>query len=170
LSPTPLEETQTGVEWTHCLVGRVRDIYALLVEKHNRGIYPHTIENYLNWMIGKAAKAPFAVDPNDVDVSVEAEPGEAFIARLDALERITAATFRVVRPNPGWGDLEDDLGDQAGESKAQRADVTMHSRRRGTLRAPNKMTHGVHSGLSKSWLDKEVHPWPNRCWTTNYGA
>jgi len=31
------------------------------------------------------------------------------------------------------------------------------------LRAPNKMTQGAHSDSPKSWVDKEVQPWPDRC-------
>jgi len=68
-----------------------------------------------------------------VVVSVEPIPGEEFILRIDALERVTKASYRVVKPNPGWADLEGTLGDEAGASKAAYADVGMTAKPRGTL-------------------------------------
>jgi len=46
---------------------------------------------------------------------------------------VTEATVRVVRPNPGWHDLQNELGERAGESDARRVDLTMAARRRASL-------------------------------------
>jgi hypothetical protein len=40
-----------------------------------------------------------------VSVSIEVEPTETFLNRIDSAERIKSVTVRIVRPNPGYGDL-----------------------------------------------------------------
>jgi hypothetical protein len=52
---------------------------------------------------------------------------------MEALDRVTEATVRIVRPNPGFRDLDTELGDQAEQSDAKRADITMGSRRNASL-------------------------------------
>jgi hypothetical protein len=111
----------------------------------------------LNWLILHVGDVPLAALDNDeepdVVVSVEAEPGEEFIRRLDALDRITAATYRIVRPNPGWSDLESELGTQAGNSDAQRAEVSMRPRRRGTLSRVGGIIEAIKARFRSRDLD-----------------
>lgn len=157
ITATPLGENQTGVEWTHCLGGQVGNRFVLLIEKHQGGIYPKSLEHYLNWLIQRIETVPFAVtgdeDQTDVVVSIEAEPGEEFIRRLDALDRITAATYRIVRPNPGWADLENELGVEAQNSNAQRAEVSMRPRRQGALSQTSGIIGAIKSRFRSQQLD-----------------
>lgn len=157
ISETPLAENQTGVEWTHCIGGRVGDRFILIIEKHQGGIYPRSIEHYLNWLVLHVGEVPMATLDNDeefdVVVSLEAEPGEEFIRRLEALDRITAATYRVVRPNPGWADLESELGTQADDSNAQRAEISMRPVRRGTLSPVQGIIAAIKSRFRSQELD-----------------
>ena len=156
IGPTPLEESQTGVEWTHCLAGESGARFLMLVEKHQGGIYPRSIETYLNWMIGKSDQPRQATDDEElaeVLVSLEAEPGEEFIARLDALTRIKAATYRIVRPNPGWADLENELGTQAADSQAHKADISMNASRGGTLNRVRGIIAAIRQRFQAQQLD-----------------
>jgi len=66
-------------------------------------------------------------------MSLEAEPGEEFLKRLESLDRITNARLRIVRPNPGWKDLEAELGQMADDSDAHKAEVVARARRGSSL-------------------------------------
>jgi hypothetical protein len=128
----PLEDHQTGVEWTHVLGGRVGARYLLLVEKFQVGIWPTTVERYLQWMIDEH----YVPDDDDADplvVSIEAEPSATFVNKIDEMTRVTKATVRTVRPNPGWADLESELADMSDESDARKAEVSLTARRRASL-------------------------------------
>jgi len=56
-----------------------------------------------------------------------------FIKRLDALERIQAATITVARPNVDWTDRHNELTHVADESNAKALDVTARARRGQSL-------------------------------------
>jgi hypothetical protein len=139
IQPNPLSEHQTGVEWTHVLAGPVGAQFLLLIERSQVGIWPTTIEAYLQWMIDRHPEPQPRGDrrgsqqEETIVVSIEARPAQEFIARLDGLTRVTRATVRTVRPNPGWHDLETELGLEAGESDAHKAEVSMTARRRHSL-------------------------------------
>lgn len=132
VQPNPLTPTQTNVEWTHALGGLKNGRFILLVERNFNGIWPSTIERYLQMVIDRFY-TPEDEDGDPVTVNLELEPGAEFISRLDALDRITSATVRIVRPNPGWRDLETELGAKAGESDAKKVDITMTARRKASL-------------------------------------
>jgi len=141
LTPNPLADTQTGVEWTHILGGRVNGRYLVLCEKVQPGIWPGTLEGYLQWMIDKVHGQEWTGDEGEdeenITISLEPEPGSEFIERINRLSRVKSATVRTVRPNPGWRDLETELAGEADASKAQKADVTMTAKREASL-AKNK--------------------------------
>ena len=135
LQPNPLTPTQTNVEWTHVLGGRKNGRYVLLIERNFNGIWPTALERYLQIIIDRFYKPSESEDNNlePVTVNLEAEPGPEFIDRINSLDRITEATVRIVRPNPGFRDLDTELGDQAERSDARRADITMAARRNSSL-------------------------------------
>jgi len=136
LQPNPLTPSQTNVEWTHALGGFKSGRYMLLVERNSSGIWPSTIERYLQWAVDEFYEVPEEDHDGDrepVTVNLEPEPGPEFLARMDALDRVTEAMVRVVRPNPGWRDLQTELGEKASESDARKVDVTMSARRRASL-------------------------------------
>lgn len=137
VQPNPLTPAQTNVEWTHALGSLKNGRYILLIERNVSGLWPTTMERYLQTMVDRFYQPN---EPEDgegdqepVTVNLEAEPGPEFLARIDALDRITEATVRVVRPNPGWRDLETELGEKAGESDAKKVDLTMTARRKASL-------------------------------------
>jgi hypothetical protein len=135
LHPNPLAESETNVEWTHVLGALKDDRYLLLVEKNVSGIWPSAVERYLQWAVDRFYEPPEeeGSDREPVTVNLEAEPGPEFLERMEALDRVTEATVRIVRPNPGFRDLDTELGDQAEQSDAKRADITMGSRRNASL-------------------------------------
>lgn len=156
ISPNPLGETQTGVEWTHVLGGKVNGRYLLLCEKVQSGIWPSTIESYLQWMIdnvyGQQWTGDNGEDDENITVNLESEPGSAFIQRINGLSRVRQATVRTVRPNPGWADLASELAGEADQSRAQKADVTMTARREDSL-AKNK---GIVQAIKEMFKSKEL--------------
>ena len=158
LSPNPLKSTQTGVDWTHVLGGVVGKRFVLLIERVQSGIYPTTIEGYLQWMIDEHHESPEEIDRSagdgePVTVSIEPEPGDEFVKRVDSLSRITKVTVRTVRPNPGWRDLEKELGREAEDSDAHKADVTMTARRNQTLSKKSGIVAAIKSLFSTKDLD-----------------
>ena len=134
LGPNPLMPTQTGVEYTHVLGNNVNGRYLLIVERNHSGIWPSTIEKYLQRLIDKFYDSESDQEDGDpITVNLEAEAGPEFIERLDRLNQIKVATVRVVRPNPGWSDLDSELGRMASDSDARRAEITMGARRNESL-------------------------------------
>jgi hypothetical protein len=157
LGPNPLADSQTGVEWTHVLGGRVNGRYLLLCEKVQAGIWPSSIEQYLQWMIDKVHGQEWVGEETDdeenITVSLEPEPGAAFVQRINSLSRIRVATVRTVRPNPGWKDLETELAGEADESKAQKADVTMVAKRDASLAKSKGIVQAIKSMFASKELD-----------------
>jgi len=156
IEPNPLAETQTGVEWTHVLGGKVNRRYLLLCEKVQSGVWPATVGHYLQWMIDKVYGQQWMgyedEDNENIWVSLEPEPGVEFINRINGLSRIRLATIRTVRPNPGWRDLETELAREADESQAHKADITMTARRQASL-AKNK---GIVQTIKELFSSKEL--------------
>lgn len=149
LQPNPLSAAQTGVEWTHVLGGLVDDRYSLIIERVQSGIAPGAIEDYLQWFIDSHGTSTVVPDgrrrTDPITVSIEAEPGEEFLTRLDALQRVTKATVRTVRPNPGWHDLDKELAEEADQSDAHRAEVSMTARRGASLNKRSGILQAVRS-------------------------
>lgn len=136
IKPNPLAEDETFLTWTHMLGSELGGRYVLVIERVQAGIWPSRIEEYLQWMIDAKASVPIIqrqLAEEEVTVSIEVEPDEAFMHRVMAMERITSAMVRIVRPNPGWKDLDRELGEEAAESKAHYAEVKMHARRNDSL-------------------------------------
>lgn len=155
-TPNPLAPTQTGVEWTHVLGRLVNDRYLLLIERVQTGIHPGTIERYLQWMIDEFYKPLVSGDGEDrepVTINLEAEPGEEFIQRLNSLSSVKKATIRVVRPNPGWADLESELAGEAEESDARKSEITMIARRRGSLSMDRGIITAIRNLFKQQNLD-----------------
>jgi hypothetical protein len=156
LQLNPLTPVQTNVEWTHVLGGLKNDRYLLLIERNSSGIWPSTLERYIQWMIDEFYEIEPAggeEDQEPVTVSLEAVPGQEFIDRVNKLERITEATVRIVRPNPGWADLEDELGDVAHDSDAHNAEVTMRARRKKSLKSKGGILTWIRTQFAKQSLD-----------------
>jgi hypothetical protein len=135
IEPNPLRSNQAGIDYTHALLVPRGDQWLMVIEKIQGGIWPDTIALYFNWMLN-TFPLPDGVPRDLVEeiiVSVEPEPGESFFRRIEELDRVTRATLRIVKPNPGWDDLENELGDEANESRAARADITMAASPRSSL-------------------------------------
>lgn len=137
LQPNPLTPAQTNVEWTHVLGGLKNNRYVLLVERNFNGLWPTTLERYIQTLIDRfykpAENEGQEGDQEPVTVNIEVEPGPEFLARINALDRVSEATVRVVRPNPGWRDLQTTLGGEAEQSDARKVDLTMTARRGASL-------------------------------------
>jgi len=153
VQPNPLSATQTGVEWTHILGARRGARYMMLIERNRRGIWPSSIEAYLQWMVDELHNRRPGNNAEPVTVSLEADPGPEFLQRLERLDRITEATVRVVRPNPGWQDLDTELGSVAQESDAQKAEITLKARRRSTLKQQVGFIQWMRNKLGQGQLD-----------------
>lgn len=148
LGPNPLTDTQTGVEWTHCFGGKKKDRFLLLVERARAGISPRQIESYLQWLLHEVGTS---ADP--IVVSLEPVADESFLDRIEAMDRIKRATVRIVRPNPGWSDLESDLGEQSAESDAGKSEVTMFARRLQSLRRNRGIIKAIERSVKAGDLD-----------------
>lgn len=148
VEPNPLPPNTTGVEWTHVLGRNVEDRFVLALERFQAGIWPATVERYLQWLIDENLP-----DLPNVVISIEAIPGERFIQRLNALHRITKATVRTVRPNPGWPDFETELASESEESDAKKTDVTMTARRNGSLNKQRGIVGAIKSLFGRQELD-----------------
>ncbi len=155
LRPNPLTPTQTNVEWTHVLGASKGERYVLLVERNSSGVWPTTIERYLQWMTDKFHDSDpneDEVDEEPVTISLEVEPGPEFSERMDALDRITEATVRIVRPNPGFRDLNSQLGEMAAASDARKVDLTTTARRRGSLSKQSGIVRWIRERLARNRL------------------
>jgi hypothetical protein len=155
LVPNPLDPAQTGVEWTHVLGSQRGNRYLMLVEKVQGGIYPGTIERYLQWMVDEFYEPDEDQDnrQDPVTISLEAEPGEQFIQRMNALTRIMKASVRIVRPNPGWTDLDTELSGEAEASDAHKAEVSMTARRLASL----SRTGGIVAAIRTLFADGQLN-------------
>ena len=157
LQPNPLTPAQTNVEWTHAVGALKQGRYILLIERNFNGIWPSTLERYLQWMADTFYEPQETVNGEDGDqepvtVNLEAEPGPEFLQRIEGLDRVTEATIRTVRPNPGWRDLQTELGEAAGESDAGKVDLTMTARRRASL---NKRA-GILGWIREAFMQREL--------------
>ncbi|QDT79195.1 hypothetical protein Mal35_26500 [Gimesia maris] len=138
ISPNPLEEDETFITWTHMVSGKAKKRNALIIERVQTGIWPTKIQEYLQWMIDEFVSEESlsdyqASEREPITVSIEPDPDASFMRKVMSLDRITSATVRIVRPNPGWKDLDDALSGEADESDAHYADVKMNARRNSSL-------------------------------------
>jgi len=69
----------------------------------------------------------------DLTFDLVAVGDESFLKAVDRFTRIRIASIRVARPNPGWTDCYDELGDLGKKSKAQTITVEMTAQRNDTL-------------------------------------
>lgn len=137
VSPNPLRPAQTGVEWTHLVGGYVDGKYYLLLEYNYHGLSSSSLERYFAAIASKYEKMievdTKEVNPDPLVVSLEAVPGPEFIKRILRLEIVSAAKVRFVRPNPGWRDLECELGEVSSESNSHKTDISMSAPRGKSL-------------------------------------
>lgn len=149
LRTTPLKRTETGVEWTNCWLGKKHGRHYLIVERNSTGIWPTTIEEYLQWFLGRMLPdfAEYLV------VTLEPEPGPEFVSRLENLDRIMVATYRVTRPNPGWSDLESEMARESQDSDARKTEVSMYAKRGGTLSKVNGIVKAIRDSFAERRLD-----------------
>ncbi len=138
---------------------RIHTVDVLIVERVQAGIWPSRIEEYFQWMIDRqasTAKIKKYVAEDEVTVSVEVEPDEAFMKRVLAMDRITSAMVRIVRPNPGWKDLDKELGGEADESDAHYAEVKMNARRNASLEKTKGIIMAMKDMDTKKQLGRAV--------------
>ena len=62
LQANPLTPSQTNVEWTHLLGSFKGTRYVLLIERNVSGIWPSTVERYLQWAVDQFYKPPESED------------------------------------------------------------------------------------------------------------
>jgi hypothetical protein len=122
--------------------------YYLLLEKYRDGIWASNLEAYILWLLEKFS----GYESDKLDVNIEPAPSKEFIKRLDALETISEVTIRVVRPNPGWDDLDTALGRESDESGSSKTDVTMKSKRSESLNKKRGIIAAVKDRFSKGIL------------------
>lgn len=137
ITGSPYKKSQAGVEYTNILGSKINDKYFLLIEKVQSGIWPSAIESYLQWLVDEYYKPEKSSEiDNDIQpitISLEPDPSEEFIQRMNSLDRVIKATVRTARPNPGWSDLETELGKESQASDAHKSEITMTARRNNTL-------------------------------------
>lgn len=156
LQSSPLAPDQANVEWTHALVGTDPSRpgkFLLLLENNFHGIHSGTLEYYLQRLLRKISPTKLAKVGQAVVVSLTSEPGVQFIQRLHDLDRISTATLRVVRPNPGWRDLESLLSEEADESDARRIDLEMAARRGASLSKKEGLVARILQKFTNRTLD-----------------
>jgi len=155
LAPNPLSPTQTSVEWTHILGMKKSGRYLLFIERNFNGIWPSTLRRYLQWVVDEfyVPNSDTASENDDpITINLEAEPGPEFLQRINALDKISEATVRIVRPNPGWRDLQSILGEEAAQSDARKLDLTMNARRGASL---NKRA-GIIEWIRRAFSEHEL--------------
>ena len=154
IEENPLRPSQTNVEWTHLLGGKKNNRYVLLIERNMRGIYPTSVEGYIQWAVEQFYQGPEEdeEDQEAVTINLEAEAGPQFLTRLGGLDRVSEATVRIVRPNPGWHDLQTELGEKASESDAGKVDLTMTARRKDSL----KKNTGILQWIKEAFSEHEL--------------
>jgi hypothetical protein len=137
ISGSPYKKSQAGLEYTNILGSKINDKYYLLIEKVQSGIWPSAIESYLQWLVDEyyQPEKPLENDKGNspITISLEPDPSEEFIQLMNSLDRVIKATVRISRPNPGWSDLETELGKESQASDAHKSEITMTSRRNKTL-------------------------------------
>jgi hypothetical protein len=110
---------------THGIVNLVtRDV---LIEYNHQGAKAADIADVLERAVSSSAAWP--------QVKVELTPvvAETFIQDVNRFERIRVANARVVRPNVGWSDWEDELTKAADDSNAQSVQVEFNAPRGQSL-------------------------------------
>lgn len=140
----PLKPVETNVDWTHTY-GFYPDSdmkrYIIMVERNFNGLWASSLEYYLDKIITlhyKDIQEEIITQYRDfnysqIDVALDPVPGDEFLQRVQALNRIKEVKLRVTRPNPGWGDLESMLADEADDSKAHRYELSMNAKRGKSL-------------------------------------
>ena len=121
-----------------------------------RALHLASIERYLQWAVDEFYNPPEEEcqdsEGEPVTVNLEPEPGPQFLERMESLDRVTEATIRVVRPNPGWRDLQTELGEKASESDARKVDVAMTARRRASLKRGTGILGWIRQAFSHDEL------------------
>lgn len=161
ISENPLTASEALLHWTHALGTRLDDRYVVLLERVQAGIWPSKVEHYLQWLIEHhenetiTEKATAKAD-EPISVSLELEADASFLKVVDSMERIVSASVRIVRPNPGWGDYEDLLSEEAKDSDAQSAEVTMNARRGASLAKKNGIVQAMREAYRGNKLGRAV--------------
>jgi hypothetical protein len=166
IKPNPLSDNETQVYWTHALVAKRPRRVVMLIERVQTGIWPSRIEDYLQWLFerpeNESLLAEVQADPSEpVTVNLELETDKSFMKQVDQMDRIIAATLRIIRPNPGWMDYDDLLSKEAQASDAKYADVGMHARRNASLKKDDGIIKAMkdldqHDKLGRAVVEGEV--------------
>lgn len=161
ISENPLTDSEALLHWTHALGKRLLDRYVILLERVQTGIWPTKVEHYLQWLIDNPTNKQIATratanSDEPISVSLELEPDASFLKVIDSMERVISASVRIVRPNPGWGDYEDLLSDEAKDSDAHSAEVTMNARRGASLSMTDGIIEAMREGYRKNKLGRAV--------------
>ena len=157
----PLSANETQLYWTHAVVAARKDRVNMLIERVQTGIWPTRIEEYLQWLFdlpdNQKLLAEVQADPREpLTVNLELETDKSFMKQVLGMERIIAATVRIVRPNPGWKDYEDLLSKEALASDAKHADVGMHARRNASLRKNDGIVQAIKDLDQQNRLGRAV--------------
>ncbi len=157
----PLGESETFLHWTHGLGKQLKDRYVLLLERVQTGIWPSKVEQYFQWLLDHPENESDALkataDPDEpISVSLELEADKSFMKLVNSMDRIVSATVRIVRPNPGWQDYDKLLGEEARDSDAKFAEVTMKARRGASLAKRDGIVQAMRDLDSHNKLGKAV--------------
>ncbi|MDR1140306.1 MAG: hypothetical protein LBL62_01345 [Planctomycetaceae bacterium] len=147
IEKSPLLPTQTSIQYTHLLGVKNSERYYILLEKVQNGVWASNFADYIYWLLELSAEK-FSLNTQDLDVNIEPVPSPAFIERLNALEIISEASIRIVRPNPGWEDLETALGDQSQKSGSSKTEITMRAKRNESLNKSTGIVKTIKEGHS----------------------
>jgi len=161
IKPNPLSDNETQVYWTHALVSDRDDRVIMLIERVQTGIWPGRIEDYLQWLFERPENEELLAEVQaDADVpltvTLELEADKSFMKQVAQMERIIAASVRIVRPNPGWKDYEDLLSKEAQASDAKHADIGMHARRNASLKKDDGIVQAMKDLDQKNKLGRAV--------------
>lgn len=179
ISENPLTDSEALLHWTHAMGAKLSDRYVVLLERVQAGIWPSKLEHYLQWLIDHPANELIAKEATanadePISVSVELEADASFLKLIDSMERVVSASIRIVRPNPGWGDYEDLLSEEAKDSDAHSAEVTMNARRGASLSKTDGIIEAMREAyrgnkLGRAVVEGDVDGERKRVTTANHG-
>jgi hypothetical protein len=148
IEKSPYKPTQTNLRYTHILGIYVSGQYYILLEKSRDGIWASNLGDYLHWFLEQYSE----YSSKKLDVNIEPLPSEKFGERLNALDTISEASIRIVRPNPGWDDLETELGNESKESDSSKTEIKMQAGRNKSLSKNGGIVKAIRDRLQKGVL------------------
>lgn len=157
IQDNPLPLNLESIEYTHALGCPKKDRYLLILERNSQGIWPNTVAKLIELICKKYSMYLFEKRlREEIIVNLEPVPGSSFQEKVKKLKRITKATLRIVKPNPCWDDLENELGDLSDKSNARMIEVTTSAPRGKSLKKKDGLVHYILDLLAKKQLDRAV--------------